>query len=138
MLRFEIIDHTADIGIVSYGNDLSEAFSNSAYGMFSLIADLDEVNTAVCREVAVEATDTEALLVSWLNELLYLFDIDYIIFSKFDITHLSNNRLQATVCGEKVDLSRHQLKTSIKAATYHMLMVEKNNDGCRTQVILDI
>ncbi len=138
MQRCEIIDHTADIGIISYGNDLSEAFANSAYGMFSLMTDLEGVGNDICQEIEVEAFDQEALLVSWLNELLYIFDVEFIIFNKFDIINLSLKRIQAKAYGEKVDLSRHQLKTSIKAATYHLLMIEKNDDGFKTQVILDI
>lgn len=137
MSRFEIIDHTADVGIIAYGSDLEEVFANSAYGMFSLIADLDEVRAEVYRDVDVQAQDQEALLVSWLNELLYLFDVDHIIFSRFDISNLSQNQLRARVYGEKINASRHQLKTAVKAATYHMLKVEKEN-GFKAQVILDI
>ena len=137
MPRFEVIDHTADVGIIAYGSDLKEAFANSAYGMFSLIAYLDSVKENVIRKVNVEATDQEALLVDWLNELLYLFDVEHIIFKRFDITVLSQNRLQAKVYGEKIDKSRHRLKTGVKAATYHMLKIEKNK-GVRIQFILDI
>jgi SHS2 domain-containing protein len=135
--RFEVIDHTADAGIIAYGSDLKEAFANSAYGMFSLIADLDGVKEKVNRKIDVKSTDQEALLVDWLNELLYLFDVKHIIFKRFNITALSQNRLQAKVYGEKVDPSRHQLNTAIKAATYHMLKIERNK-GVKVQFILDI
>jgi SHS2 domain-containing protein len=135
--RFEVIDHTADVGIIAYGSDLKEAFANSAYGMFSLIADLDGVREEVSREVDVQATDQEALLVDWLNELLYLFDVEHIIFKRFEVTNLSQNRLQAKVYGDKIDTSRHQLKTAVKAATYHMLKIERNK-GVKVQFILDI
>ena len=137
MPRFEVIDHTADVGIIAYGSDLKEAFANSAYGMFSLIADLDGVKEKVSRKVDIQSIDQEALLVDWLNELLYLFDVKQIIFKRFEITALSQNRLQATIYGEKVDTSRHQLKTGVKAATYHMLKIEKNKE-VKVQFILDI
>ena len=137
MRRFEVIDHTADVGIIAYGRDLEEAFANSAYGMFSLIADLDGVQEKVSRKVDIESIDQEALLVDWLNELLYLFDVKHIIFKRFEITALSQNRLQARIYGEKVDKSRHQLKTGIKAATYHMLKIEKNKE-VKVQFILDL
>lgn len=137
MPRFEVIDHTADVGIIAYGSDLEEAFANSAYGMFSLIADLDGVKEKVSRKVDIQSIDQEALLVDWLNELLYLFDVKQIIFKRFEITALSQNRLQATIYGEKVDTSRHQLKTGVKAATYHMLKIEKNKE-VKVQFILDI
>ncbi|HEY49384.1 MAG TPA: archease [Dehalococcoidia bacterium] len=137
MTRFDIIDHTADAGIVAYGNDLREAFANAAYGMFSLVAELNGIGEGSCHEVNVEATDQEALLVAWLNELLYLFDVERVIFHRFDIIELENNRLQAKAYGEKIDKSRHLLKTEVKAATYHSLKIEKEN-GFRIQVILDM
>lgn len=137
MPRFEVIDHTADVGIIAYGSDLKEAFANSAYGMFSLIADLDEVSEKVSRSIDVRSTDREALLVDWLNELLYLFDVEHIIFKRFAIASLSQKRLQARVYGEKVDTSRHRLKTAVKAATYHMLKIEKNKE-VKVRFILDI
>ena len=137
MRRFDVIDHTADVGIIAYGSDLKEAFASAAYGMFSLIADLDGVKEKVSRKVDIRSMDQEALLVDWLNELLYLFDVKNIIFKRFEITVLSQNRLQARVYGEKVDASRHQLKTGIKAATYHMLKIEKNK-RVKIQFILDI
>ena len=138
MARYEVIDHTADVGIIAYGKDLKEAFANAAYGMFSQIADLKEIKEEVKREVDIQSSDREALLVDWLNELLYIFDVDHIIFSRFDITELSQNSLKASVYGEKIDTSRHQLKTSVKAATYHMLKVEKKKNGAKVQFILDI
>jgi SHS2 domain-containing protein len=137
VIRFEVIDHTADVGIVAYGKDLKEAFANAAFGMFSLIANLEKVRGSISREIDVQSTDQEALLVDWLNELLYLFDVEHIIFKRFEITALSQKKLKAKVYGEKIDTSRHQLKTAVKAATYHMLKIEKNK-GVRVQFILDI
>ncbi len=137
MIRFEVMDHTADVGIVAYGKDLKEAFANAAFGMFSLIANLEKVRGSISREIDVQSTDQEALLVDWLNELLYLFDVEHIIFKRFEITALSQKKLKAKVYGEKIDTSRHQLKTAVKAATYHMLKIEKNK-GVRVQLILDI
>jgi SHS2 domain-containing protein len=55
--------------------------------------------------------DQESLLVEWMNELIYLFNSENIIFKRFDITHLNNTQLRARACGEKVDSSRHKLKT---------------------------
>ena len=137
MKRFKTIDHTADIGIVAYGSDLNEAFANAAYGMFSLIADLDSIRESLHLDIEVEASDNEALVVDWLNELLYIFDVEHVIFSRFEIVHLNEKRLQARAYGEKIDLSRHRLKRGVKAATYHMLKIEREN-GFSIRVILDI
>ncbi len=135
--EFEIIDHTADVGIVAYGADMKEAFANAAKALFSLITELDDVEEGLYRDIALIAPDEESLLVRWLNELIYLFDAENIIFKRFDITQLSQTHLKARSYGHKVDSSKHKLKTGVKAATYHMLKIDKGN-GARVQVLFDI
>ena len=134
---FEILNHTADVGIIAYGADLKQAFANAAKGLFSLITDLGKVKEVLHRDTELTATDEESLLVEWLNELIYQFDTEGLIFKRFDISRLDNTRLKARGYGEKVDRSRHRLKMGVKAATYHMLKVDKG-DGCRVQVLFDI
>ena len=135
--NFEILDHTADTGIIAYGMDLKQAFGNAASGMFSIITDLTSIEINQVRRIDINAQDRDSLLVNWLNELIYLFDVENLIFSKFDIIHLDENVLSAIAYGEKVDLSRHEIRTGIKAATYHMLKIDEN-DICRVQVLFDI
>jgi SHS2 domain-containing protein len=137
MPNFEFIDHTADIGLIAYGNSVEEVFINAAYGMFSLIADLEKVAEVMSHQVVAEAPDQEELLVTWLNELLYLFDAEGLIFSRFDIADLGQRYLRAMAYGEKVDPLRHNLKTQVKAATYHQLKLEKG-DGFSARIILDV
>ena len=134
---FEIIDHTADVGIAAYGADMSQAFANAARALFSLITELDDVDEVLHRDIELIAPDEESLLVEWLNELIYLFDAENIIFKRFDIIKLNNTQLKARSYGEKVNSLKHKLKTGVKAATYHMLKVDKG-DGCQVQVLFDI
>ncbi len=135
--EFEIIDHIADVGIVAYGTDMHQAFANAARALFSLITELDIIEEVLYRDIELASSDRESLLVAWLNELIYLFDTEHLIFKRFDITELSRTQLQAKGYGEKVDSSKHRLKTGVKAATYHMLKVDKGDD-CRIQVLFDI
>ena len=137
MPEYEIIDHTADVGIIARGDSVRDVFINAAHGMFSLIADLDMVVEVDSQEITVEAPDQEELLVTWLNELLYLFDAENLIFSRFEITHLGKEKLEAIAYGEKVDPARHNLKTQVKAATYPMLKL-REEDGFRAHIILDV
>lgn len=135
--RFEIIDHTADIGIAAYGTDLEAAFANAAYGLFSLMVELEGVGDDLCHEVEVTAGDREDLLVAWLNELIYLFEVENVLFRRFEIGELTETRLSASCYGEKIDPRRHKIKTAVKAATCHMLKVDEG-DGFRVQVLFDI
>ena len=134
---FDIVDHTADVGIIAYGTNMSQAFVNAARALFSLITELDDVEEVMYRDIELTASDEESLLVKWLNELIYLFYAEGIILKRFDITELDSTRLKARSYGEKVDSSKHSLKTGVKAATYHMLKVDKDN-GCKVQVLFDI
>ena len=134
---FEITDHTADVGIIAYGANVNQAFANAAKALFSLITELDDVEETLHQDIELTAPDEESLLVEWLNELIYLFDTENIVFKRFDVTKLNNTQLKARSYGEKVDSSKHRLKTGVKAATYHMLKVDKG-DGCRVQVLFDI
>jgi len=135
--EFEIINHTADVGIIAYGADMNEAFANAAKALFSLITDLDDVEEAMHRDIELSAPDQESLLVGWLNELIYLFDAENMLFKRFDVTQLSQTQLKARSYGHKVDSSKHKLKTGVKAATYHMLKIDKSNGG-KVQVLFDI
>lgn len=136
---FELIDHTADIGLRAYGIDLSQVFANAARGMFSLITDVELVKESLYRDVEVTAPDKEILLVGWLNELIFLFDTELILFRRFYIRSQTDTELKARCYGEKIDKSRHELKRGIKAATYHMLKIEQENSyDYRAQVLFDI
>lgn len=138
MLSFEVLDHTADVGIKSYGNTLKEAFENAAVGMFSLITDLSLVKTELSGEISVEAGDRESLLVEWLNEIIYSFEVEYKVYKRFEIVEWDGEyRLRAVVYGEPLDLGRHQINTQIKACSYHMLKIE-HSGLWSTQVIFDV
>jgi SHS2 domain-containing protein len=136
MKKYELIEHTADMGLKAYGGTLAEAFANAAYGMFSIIAELDKVKEVEIRRVEVDADDIEGLLFEWLNSLLYYFDVEGLIFKEFDILELSEKHLAAACRGEKYDPARHRLKIGVKSATYHMLEVDPEKN--RVQVIFDV
>ena len=135
---FEIIDHTADIGIIAYGSDLKQLFSNAALALFSLITKPESIKERLQRNLEINSQDKDSLLVEWLNELIYLFDSEHILFKRFKIESLGNNQLKATCYGEKFDPSRHRIEIGVKAATYHMLEVGEDSSGYKAQVIFDI
>jgi SHS2 domain-containing protein len=135
---FEFIDHTADIGILAYGADMKQVFANAARGLFSIITNLDNVTSTKKLDIRVTVPDREALLINWLNELIYLFEVKEMLFNSFEITAITDTELRARAYGEKIKLAKHELKTQVKAATYHMLKIEQNEDGYRAQVIFDV
>lgn len=134
---FEVIEHTADVGIIAHGETLAEVFASAATGMMSFMILLSEVQSSESRRVVAEADDREALLVAWLNELLLLLNGEGFIPRDFRITELSETRLVAEVSGEPVDPQRHRFHLDVKAATYHMLEIARN-DGWHARIIFDV
>jgi len=116
---FTFLEHTADVGIVATGATLGEALAWAAKGMFSAIADLDRVVPRKRLEVSVISSDSSALVVDWLNELLYRYEAEGFLPREFDVTvDDTGTGLHAQCWGEPIDLERHQILTSVKAATY--------------------
>lgn len=138
MTRYEIIPHTADIGIKAYGNNPPELFKNAAYAMFDIIADLDGLKSSVTQSIEVKAANREELLVAWLGELLYNFYTKQIIFFDFQIDELSATHLKAKALGRHIGENRNRLKTEIKAVTYHELKIEESESKFIATVIFDV
>jgi SHS2 domain-containing protein len=126
------------VGIIVYGGDVKELFANAALALFSLITEPESIQEKSHLNLTVSSDERDTLLVEWLNELIYFFDAKHILFNRFDIQSLTQNELKATCHGEGFDPMKHKIKRGVKAATYHMLRLDKNNDGYKAQIILDI
>jgi SHS2 domain-containing protein len=135
---FEIFAVTADKGIRAWGRDLVEVFVAAAQGMWSLMVEPGVARAEEAFPVRVEASDREALLVAWLNELLYLHEAKGFVAAEFAITRLSDTALEAEVRGERVDRARHSLIGHVKAATYHLLRVQPTEGGWEARVVVDV
>ncbi len=138
MKKYETFNHTADLGIRVFGKTREELFANAGYAMFDILADLENVQVKEALKIKQEAPNVEELFLSWLSELLYQYNSKEMIFRKFAIDKLTDRAISAEAQGEKLDLRRHQLKTEIKAVTYHELKVQKIKDYWQGQVIFDV
>jgi len=139
MKTFEVLDHTADIGIVAWGNSLSEVFAHAAQGMFFLIADKQCDQYSFETTVAINGNDYEDLLVTWLNELLYIFDVEQAFLCDFEITEIGQYFLKAQIRGELFNSMKLPIKHVVKACTYYEAKVEEQKPELwRAQVYFDI
>jgi SHS2 domain-containing protein len=138
MKRFEILDHTADIGIIVYGDDLKTLFENAAEAFFHLITDLRKVRRRVEKRITIERESLDRLMVDWLSELLYLHDVENLLFKGVKIESVGKGGLKAVVKGEPFQEGIHVIKTEVKAVTYHQIEVKKKNGRWRAQIIFDL
>jgi len=138
MKRFEILDHTADIGLIVYGENLKTLFENAGEAFFHLITDLKKVRRRIEKRVEIEKEDLDRLMVDWLSELLYFHDVESLLFKGFKVESVGENGLKAVVKGEPFQDGVHVIKTEIKAVTYHQIEVLKKKGSWRAQIIFDL
>ena len=134
----EFFEHTADLGLRARAADLDGLFAEAARALFSaVVEDLGTVVASRRLEVRVTGADKEYLLFDWLKTLLYHFDAEHLLFSRFEVK-VGDEGLVGAAWGEPMDPARHEPNHEVKAITYHGLKVEKTADGWLAEVIVDI
>jgi SHS2 domain-containing protein len=84
------------------------------------------------------ACGPEGLLVAWLSEMLYLYEVDGFLAAGSTISHLTDAALHAEVAGEAFDPARHRVAGHVKAITYHGLEITRDAGGWRAPIIVDV
>ncbi len=140
--KFELIEHTADVGIIVYGKTVAELFENAAFGMYNIICENFSKISNICEyNNSISEVDLESCLVSFLNDLLYQTFVNKLLFSKFLITNLKteqNSCILSYQCfGEKYEKQKHGVLTELKSATFHQLKIVKQNDVFTATIIFD-
>lgn len=140
MKKYEYFDVTADIGFKAYGNNLNEAFENAGLAIFNIISDTSNISSDISKSFEITSEDEVSLLYDYLEELLFCHEVDFMLFSSFDVEIEKLDgafNLKATICGEPIDWQKHERKTEIKAITFHMMDVKKTNHY-ELQAIVDL
>ena len=138
----ETFDHTADMGLSAWGDSPAELLAALAGGLADVICDRSRVRPAAVRTLRVEAQDIEALAVDFLSRLLYIFAVDHFLPAEARVTVQDRGEneiaLTAELAGETYDPSRHEVRTEVKAVTYHQLKVAAEGGRWVGRVILDV
>ncbi len=142
---FEIVDHTADIGIKVWAKQLSDLFTEAARGMMFIIMDREIIQAKKRKKIKVEAESREELFLKWLKEILYVIEKDGVVFSEFQIENDNLSYcydfkyfIQAKLKGEKLNPTRHGICTEIKAVTRHNFFLKREENIWKTFVLFDI
>jgi SHS2 domain-containing protein len=135
---YQIIDHTADLGIIVRGPDVGGLFSNAPRAMTELMVKGELGEKRTVRDISVDAEDYPDLMVRWLGEVLYLFVGDKLIVDSIEIKAIAPTRLEATIAMADFDPKRHRVLREIKAVTYHGISVRKANHEWEARIIFDI
>jgi SHS2 domain-containing protein len=140
--QYEYLDHTADIKFQAYGKTREEVFENAALAMFNVIIDTEKISGNIAREIILKSPDLESLLVDWLSELLFIFEVDEIVFREFRVEKIKEENgeysITSQALGEKYHLENLPFETEIKAVTYNQLEITTDADGWKAHVVVDI
>ena len=132
---YEIIEHTADVGIEGTAPSLEGVFEQIAHGLFEILGGW-EPGPGETIELQLEPADNAGLLVDWLNELLYIQDTRDIVFTKLDVGKIDDSGLSATIAIKPRTAALDG--TAVKAATFHRLSVEERDGTWFARVYLDV
>jgi tRNA nucleotidyltransferase (CCA-adding enzyme) len=136
--HWEHFEHEADIGIRGIAPTLEQAFEQAAVAMTAVMTNPDLVSASKAVALRCEAPDTELLLVSWINELVYEMAVHGLLFNRYQVV-IDNGKLSATALGEAVDRQKHQPAVEIKGATFTELRVYQQADGTWiAQCVVDV
>ena len=140
MKKFEYFDVTADIGFYAFGNTLNESFKNAGLAMFNIISDTDNINPEKLIEFEITSEDEVSLLYDYLEELLFYHEVEFMLFSEFDVKIEKNSGgyyLKALIMGEDINWDKHERGCEIKAITFHQMEVNVS-DTVILKAIVDL
>src|SRR6266540_2934330 len=125
------VEHTGELAIRLEGSSPSELFAEAARALAEVMLGRPPAAAKPEERVSLTAPDREALLVAWIDELIFRAERDKKIYGSARIEHLGERALEAAIGGEPTT----RLKTHVKAATFHDLRLIETPSGTSATVI---
>jgi protein archease len=135
---YELIDHTADMGVHVFGLTAKDLFQNAAMALMDQLVDSAGFHAREDRGIIITGNDWPDLMINWLREILYLWVGEALLVHAIQIESITENSLSALVRVDPFSTQRHVLKSEIKAVTYHQVQVFDTGSQWEAKVIFDI
>lgn len=138
---YQILDHTADKGVLAWGRTVEELFENASRGMYRLVIHPEGKRADVHLPIRVEVSDPldcSDLLVKWLRELIYLTDVQKVVFTDFNVHRITETTVEGEAHGLVVQDNAQLDGAPVKAVTYHRLRVEQTSEGWEAEFYVDV
>ena len=135
---WEHFDVEADVGVRAWGTSRAEAFAQATLGVFALLVTPDQVQAHEDREVRAQADGPETLLVAWIDECLYVHEIEGFVVRGLELTVCTDTLAHGVLHGEPIDPARHRTGTVVKGATHHKVAVTVRDGVHEVRVIVDV
>ena len=130
----------ADIAFEATGKTLEELFESCAIAFSEISANRKKIKPKIKKVIKVEGETIENLLYNFLSELIYLKDVEQILFAKYEVTikHTQNYELNVTAYGQNLNEIKKELKDDVKAVTMHLFSIKQEGNIYKATVVLDI
>jgi SHS2 domain-containing protein len=127
------------VGILAQAPTREEALIEASKGLVSILANPTEFRPLEERYFKAPGSDDAAQVVNWLNEILFFFDTEAMIFVEFSIDSWTTSEIVGRARGERFDIDRHEFRTAVKAATYHQFESRAaSGGGWEFRVFVDV
>ena len=141
-MPWELLDHQADVGLQATGASLELALADGVRGMLSLMVDPSMVEPRQQWTITAQGSDAGSLFVDLLNSVLATKDIENVFFHDVEIELLAQKNeawhVRCRLDGEPIDLTRHEVDSDVKAATYGGLRAVQTEEGWLLRCLLDL
>jgi len=135
---YEILDHPSDVGILARGMTREQALIEASRGLVSIMVNSHGVSTTEARDCRASGPDEVSQIVNWLNEILFFFDTESLVFTQFEIAFWNEREIVGEARGGFFDSSQHEFRTAVKAATFHQIQSHASPEGWEIRVFVDV
>ena len=126
------VDHTAELELRIDAESVEAVFHDAFTALAELLDD-GRTGPPARRAITLSERDLPALLVQWLEELVFLAETESLVPEALTELDVSPTTLRALVDGHAGEPPH-----LVKAVTYHGLELECENDRWRARVVLDV
>jgi SHS2 domain-containing protein len=135
-MSFEEISHTADVKIRAWAPTPDALFTDAFLALMQVVYGTDRKD-GITKEVRIDSDNIESLLCDFLSEILFIAEVEGLVFSQADIT-IEGLSLTAVLSGESFDPLRHSSGTEVKGVSYSGLVIEKDANGYMLDILFDV
>ena len=135
-MSFEEIPHTADVKIRAHAKTLDLLFSDAFDALMQVLYGTDR-RGGHRKEIRIDSADVESLLADFLSEVLFIAEVEGLVFSHADI-RIEGNNLIALLDGEPFDYKRHAEGTEVKGISYSGLSITRDANGYMLDILFDV
>ena len=136
--EFRLLEHTSDVGILARGDNREEALIAASHALSSILVEPLPFRPVEERYFKASGVDEASQIINWLNEILFFFDTESMVFVDFAIDSWTDGEIIGRAKGERFDIDRHEFRTAVKAATYHQFESHEIQGAWEIKVFVDV